>query len=123
MMALDFQNSREYSVQSTLEITQTYYIVRNVFDPHNTCLADLYKPWRRCLAVIDFAIYDLYGRQIREYFDTFHIMPTIQRAHITEDRKDIEALEEVCSWITDYNILRREPLLVIGGGLVTDVVG
>ena len=122
-MALDIINSATCSVSTSIEIEHTYHIVNNVFNPKNLDLANLYKPYRRCLAIVDHCVYDLYGDQIRTYFKAHEIAVTMHSADITEDRKSIETLLGVCSWITDFNILRREPVLVIGGGLPTDVIG
>ena len=122
-MGLDFSDSTTYSVSTSIEIAHSYHFVDNVFDPKSPKLAGLYKPWKRCLAIVDYCVNDLYGEQIKAYFKAHGIPATIQSAYITEDRKSVETLLEVCSWMTDFDIIRREPLLVIGGGLVTDVVG
>lgn len=47
----------------------------------------------------------------------------MRRACITEDGKNMEKALEVCGWMRDFELVRREPPLVIGGGLVTDVIG
>lgn len=122
-MALDIISSTTCSVTTSIEIDHTYHIVNNVFDPKSPNLAELYKPWKRCLAIVDHYVYLLYGDQIKTYFEAHKIAATIQPVNITEDRKSVETLLDICSWITDFDILRREPVLVIGGGLVTDVVG
>ena len=122
-MASSFTNATTYSVSSHIEIAHTYHFVNHVFDTEVAILANLYTPYKRCLAIVDHSVYDLYGRDIKKYFKTYEIEATIRSAYITEDNKSLEALQEVCGWITDFNILRREPVLVIGGGLVTDVVG
>lgn len=122
-MALDIIYSTTCFVSTSIEINHTYHIVNNVFDPKTPNLAGLYKPWKRCLAIVDHSVYLLYGDQIKTYFEIHKIAATVQSINITEDRKDVETLLHICGWITDFNILRREPVLVIGGGLVTDVVG
>lgn len=122
-MASDTLDSEEHLVSTSLEITQTYHMIDDVFHTRNKQLADLYIPWKRSLIIVDFAVYELYGAHIKNYFETYDITITIYPTHITEDRKNIETLLEVCGWITEFNLLRREPVLAIGGGLVTDVVG
>ena len=122
-MASSFTNTSTYSVSSYIEIAHSYHFVNHVFDTEVTNIADLYKPYKRCLAIVDYSVYDLYGYDIKEYSKAYEIEATIRSAYITEDKKSLEALQEICSWITDFNILRQEPVLVIGGGLVTDVVG
>ena len=122
-MASSFTQASTYSVSSYIEITHSYHFVNHIFDTEVANLANLYKPYQRCLAIVDHSVYNLYGDKIKRYFKAYEIEVTIRSAYITEDNKSLEALQEVCSWITDFNILRREPVLVIGGGLVTDVVG
>lgn len=122
-MAFDINNSDICSVSTAIHIEHTYHIVSNTFDPKTPDLASLYSTWQRCLAVVDYSVYTLYGDQIKTYFEMHKILATIQPIKITEDRKDVETLLQICGWITDFNILRREPVLAIGGGLLTDVVG
>ena len=122
-MASSFTNATTYSVSSYIEIAHSYHFVNHVFDTEVANIADLYKQYKRCLAIVDHSVYDSYGYDIKKYFKAYEIEATIRSAYITEDKKSLEALQEICGWITDFNILRREPVLVIGGGLVTDVVG
>lgn len=122
-MAIDIVNSATCAVSTSVEIEHTYHIVNNVFDPKNVDLAELYKPYRRCLSIVDHSVYNLYGDQIKTYFEAHDIAATIHSVDITEDRKTVETLLGICNWITDFNILRREPVLIIGGGLPTDVIG
>ena len=122
-MASSFTNATTYSVSSHIEIAHTYHFVNHVFDTEVANLADLYTPYKRCLAIVGHSVYDMYGRDIKEYFKAYEIEATIRSAYITEDEKSLQALQELCGWITHFNILRREPVLIIGGGLVTDVVG
>ena len=122
-MAIDIVNSATCAVATSVEIEHTYHIVNNVFDLNNPNLAELYKPYKRCLSIVDHCVYNLYGNQIKTYFEAHDIAATIHSADITEDRKTVETLLGICTLITDFNILRREPVLVIGGGLSTDVIG
>ena len=122
-MASSFTNATTYSVSSYIEIAHSYHFVNHVFDTEVANIGDLYKQYKRCLAIVDHSVYDSYGYDIKKYFKAYEIEATIRSAYITEDKKSLEALQEICGWITDFNILRREPVLVIGGGLVTDVVG
>lgn len=122
-MILDFNDPTTYSVSTSIDIAHSYHFVNNVFDPKNPNLAELYKPWKRCLAIVDYCVYDIYGDQLKAYFKAHNIAATIQSAYITEDRKNVETLLECCRWMTEFNVIRREPVLIIGGGLLTDVVG
>ena len=122
-MASSFTKATTYSLSSYIEITHSYHFVNHIFDTEVANLADLNKLYKRCLAIVDHSVYNLYGDKIKKYFKAYEIEFTIRSAYITEDDKSLEALQEVCSWITDFDILRQESVLAIGGGLVTDVVG
>lgn len=122
-MGLNFTDSTTYSVSTSVSVSHSYHFVNDIFNPDSPNLAELYIPWKRCLAIVDHNVYNIYGERLVAYFQAHGIAATVQPMIITEDRKDVENLLKICGWITDFNILRREPVLVIGGGLVTDVVG
>ena len=122
-MALISNGATTYQVSTPLEIRQVFHFIPDAFEPSKATIAGLYKQWGRCLALVDHVVYDLYGAKIRCYFEVHNIKLTMHRAWITEERKDIEKALEVCGWMRDFELVRREPPLVIGGGLVTDVIG
>jgi 3-dehydroquinate synthase len=122
-MAIQSNGTTTQSVSCTVVIEHSYHFTNDLFKPSNLLLADLYQRWKRCLAIIDYAVHDLYGRQIREYFEANAISATIKRAYIPEDQKTIDMVLKICEWITEFDLVRREPVLLIGGGLVTDVAG
>lgn len=122
-MALISNGATTYQVSTPLEIRQVFHFIPDAFEPSKATIAELYKQWGRCLALVDHVVYDIYGAKIRCYFEAHNVKLTMRRACITEDGKDIEKALEVCGWMRDFELVRREPPLVIGGGLVTDVVG
>jgi 3-dehydroquinate synthase len=75
------------------------------------------------LTVLDKNMKNLYGDEIQKYFDhhdlplTFHAMPVGEKA------KTIETMLAICDSMTKFGTFRKEPVLVVGGGLVTDVAG
>lgn len=115
--------SSGYSCSSSLEIAQTYQFVDGVFNPDNPQLANMYKDYKRVLAIVDHNVFDLYERKMTEYFNSHGVKPTLHRAVVSEDNKSVDNMLQYCQYMTDFGILRREPVLVIGGGLITDVIG
>ncbi len=97
--------------------------VNGVFDIKNTEVADSYQPFGRCLAVVDANVNRLYGEQIRAYFRYYDIDLTVHSVTITEPAKTLATFESVVDAFADFGLIRKEPVLVVGGGLVTDVVG
>ncbi|BAZ68996.1 MAG: sedoheptulose 7-phosphate cyclase [Pelatocladus maniniholoensis HA4357-MV3] len=97
--------------------------VNGVFNIKNTEIADSYQKFGRCLTVVDDNVYRLYGDQIKSYFRYYDIDLTVFPITITETAKTMATFEQVIDAFADFGLIRKEPVLVVGGGLVTDVVG
>jgi demethyl-4-deoxygadusol synthase len=97
--------------------------VNGVFDPKNPEIADSYKQFGRCLMVIDANVYYLYEDQIHNYFQHHQIELTVFPISITEPNKSLQTLEQIIDAFADFGLVRKEPVLVVGGGLTTDVTG
>lgn len=123
-------------VQSNLQVTETAFhveayqkieyslvYVNGVFEIGNRELADCYQKFQRCLAIVDAIVYMLYGDRIKEYFRYYNINLKAVPLTITEPNKTIQTFEEVVDVFADFKLVRKEPVLVVGGGLITDVVG
>ncbi|BAZ28361.1 3-dehydroquinate synthase [Cylindrospermum sp. NIES-4074] len=123
-------------VQTTLQATGTAFHVEayekieydlvyvdGVFDIANPELADTYRSFGRCLAVIDTNVNQLYGNQIEKYFRYYDIDLTIFAITVSEPNKSIQTFEKIIDAFADFKLVRKEPVLVVGGGLITDVVG
>ncbi|MBD2433328.1 MULTISPECIES: sedoheptulose 7-phosphate cyclase [Fischerella] len=97
--------------------------VNGIFNIQNTEIADSYQKFGRCLAVVDANVYRLYGEQIKSYFRYYDIDLTVFPITIIEPAKTIATFEQIVDAFADFGLIRKEPVLVVGGGLVTDVVG
>jgi 3-dehydroquinate synthase len=97
--------------------------VNGVFDIRNTEIADNYQKFGRCLLVVDANVNRLYGDKIKSYFQFYDINLTVFPITISEPAKTITTFEEVVDVFAEFGLIRKEPVLVVGGGLVTDVVG
>ena len=97
--------------------------VEGAFASENTELADAYRPFGRCLMVVDDTVYGLYGEEMEAYFAGHQIELTAVRVSITETGKTLETLERIVDAFGDFGLLRTERVLVVGGGLTTDVAG
>jgi 3-dehydroquinate synthetase len=94
-----------------------------LFDPANPELAERYRGLGRCLMVIDRAVAELYGEQIDAYFEHHAIELTTVAVQIAETEKSLATLEYIVDAFGEFGLLRTEPVLVVGGGLTTDVTG
>jgi demethyl-4-deoxygadusol synthase len=97
--------------------------VNGAFDIRNTEVADSYQKFGRCLLVVDANVNRLCGEQIKSYFQFYDIDLTVFPVTISEPAKTLTSFEEVVDAFADFGLIRKEPVLVVGGGLVTDVVG
>jgi len=97
--------------------------VNGVFDIRNTEIADNYQKFGRCLLVVDANVNRLYGDKIKSYFQFYDINLTVFPITISEPAKNMTTFEEVVDVFAEFGLIRKEPVLVVGGGLVTDVVG
>jgi 3-dehydroquinate synthetase len=113
----------EFHVQGYEKIDFSLIYVNGAFDIKNREIADSYGKFGRCLTVIDANVYELYGEQIRSYFRHYDIELTVFPIIITEPDKTIATFEKIVDAFSDFGLVRKEPVLVIGGGLITDVAG
>ena len=112
-----------FHVEGYEKIAFDLLYVDGVFAPQNTELADRYRDLGRCLMVIDQNVAELYGEQIEGYFAHHAIELTMFAVQIAETEKSLTTLERIVDAFGDFGLLRTEPVLVVGGGLTTDVAG
>ncbi|KAI1840903.1 hypothetical protein JX265_013399 [Neoarthrinium moseri] len=112
-----------FHVEGYEKIEYDFTFVDGVFDTTKPNLADCYKTWGRVLAVTDKNVYKLYGEKMEQYFHHFGLQLTVHKTSIGEKAKTIDTFLGICDSMTDFGIIRKEPVLVVGGGLVTDVAG
>jgi len=112
-----------FHVEGYEKIEFSLLCVNGAFDISNSEIADQYQKYGRCLTVIDANVYRLYGKQIEAYFQHYNIDLSVFPITITEPNKTIATFETIIDAFADFGLVRKEPVLVIGGGLVTDVAG
>ncbi|KAI1105468.1 Dehydroquinate synthase-like protein [Jackrogersella minutella] len=124
----DFKASVEetkhgFHVEGYEKIEYDFTFIDGVFDIANPNLADCYKKWGRVLAVTDKNVYGIYGSKMKRYFDHYNLKLKVHQTSIGEKAKTIDTFLEIADSMTEFGIIRKEPVLVVGGGLVTDVAG
>lgn len=112
-----------FRVESHQKIEFSLELVNQVFNPENRQLAESYSSAGRCLAVIDYNVNRLYGTQIQAYFQHYGIDLTLFPVVIEEPDKTLQTFEAIVDAFSSFGLRRKEPVLVIGGGLVLDVAG
>ncbi len=124
------------NVQATFRATETAFhvegyekidfsllYVEGAFAIENSEIAESYRQFGRCLMVVDATVYGLYGEQIQHYFKHHQIDLNVFPVTIKETDKTLRTFEQVIDAFADFGLVRKEPVLVVGGGLTTDVAG
>lgn len=112
-----------FHVEGYEKIEYDLQYVNGVFDIGQSALADCYRAYGRTLMVVDETVYALYRPQIDAYFAHHGIALTVIPIQIRETAKSLETYERIVSEFDAYGLVRTEPVLVVGGGLTTDVAG
>lgn len=114
---------KAFHVEGYEKIEYDLLYVDGVFSSENTELADSYRPYGRALMVVDESVLALYGDKIRTYFADADIALTVVPVKIAETAKSLETFETIVGEFDRFGLVRTEPVLVVGGGLTTDVAG
>ena len=117
------KTDRSFHVSGYERIDFDLLCVDGAFAVENTEIAGRYRSHRRCLMVIDANVHERYGAQIEAYFDHHGIALTAFPLTIGETEKSLATLERIVDAFGGFGLLRTEPVLVVGGGLTTDVAG
>jgi 3-dehydroquinate synthase len=119
----EFDNyKRTWSVKAELPIEFTLKYCSDVFNTNNHDLLSFAESNRR-VVVVDETVYKLYGERLHNYFDTFQIKLELFVIDATEENKDWKHTDKILRFFEESGVLRREPVIVIGGGVLLDLVG
>jgi demethyl-4-deoxygadusol synthase len=124
------------NVQATFRATDTAFhiegyekldfsllYVEGAFAIENAEIAESYLQFGRCLMVVDATVYGIHGEQIQNYFKHYQIELKVFPVTIKETDKTLRTFEQIIDAFADFGLVRKEPVLVVGGGLTTDVAG
>ena len=120
-----FKRNGVLNLSTTEQFRYSVYFIDNFLDRN---LINDQKIWeifghRKLLAVIDRNVFNLYEKQIRNFFSKNAKEYTLHTIDADEKTKNMETMISVCA-LAKHNKLGRNSLLVaIGGGVVMDIVG
>jgi 3-dehydroquinate synthetase len=116
-------NTRKVTFQHTIE----YEIINtsNLFHPQNWALLSVGKiEDTRRFVVVDANVEKHHGQALRAYFDHHHIEARIYVFPGGEEHKTLDHYLAIVHELDQFPIHRRdEPIIAIGGGVLTDLVG
>lgn len=123
MQARVTQGDGAFHVEGYETIEYDLIYVDGIFHPDRSEIADTYRPYGRALMVVDETVYSIYGRRIHDYFDHHQLALTVVPIQIRETAKSLATFERIVEEFDAFGLVRTEPVLVVGGGLTTDVAG
>ncbi|MEB3882689.1 sedoheptulose 7-phosphate cyclase [Lyngbya sp. CCY1209] len=118
-------DNRSFEVTATYTLTAEVKLVDGVFEPSNPTLAEIYSPRGRCVAIVDRSVDELYGDALRRYFESHEIPLQLLACRAWESDKTPETVHNLLKFLgkDGCDVSRNEPVLVVGGGVLSDVAG
>lgn len=98
-------------------------IVDHVLSVEQPILKDIYASLRRCVCLVEENVESFYGEQIEHYFQHHGIALCKLVYRAMEVDKGIATVERMLGDFKRLGVSRNEPVLIIGGGVLTDTGG
>ncbi|MEU3898131.1 sedoheptulose 7-phosphate cyclase [Streptomyces sp. NPDC045251] len=116
-----------WTVRATKPVSYEVRVADGLFDPQRT---DLLEPAGvpgqrvRRFVVLDANVDLLHGNRIRAYFDCHDVEYRLCVVPANETVKDFDVAARIVRELDAFGVdRRREPVIVIGGGVLMDIVG
>ncbi|WP_429516082.1 hypothetical protein [Rhodococcus sp. BE178] len=119
----------EWTVEAVKQVAYQVIASADLFHPDNTqlldgCAAAPLRPGERRLVLIDASVDRPHGERVRRWFTRHGVRGTFVPMRANEAVKDWESVEQVIDAMNTFGIdRRREPVIVIRGGVLLDIVG
>jgi 3-dehydroquinate synthetase len=119
------EDGRSFEISATYSIQARVELVDGVFACDNSTLAQVYKSRTRCVAIVDQTVDQLYGESIRGYFEHHEIPLELLACRAWEADKTPDTVLRLLKFLgkDGCDVSRNEPVLVVGGGVLSDVAG
>ena len=75
------------------------------------------------MIIIDQNVHKFYAVQLMEYFKSHNIKYSMLIIDTNEESKNWKDADYILQFFEDEGVLRREPIIAIGGGVLLDIVG
>ena len=118
-------DGRSFEISATYKLKAEVKLVDGVFEPANPTLAEVYSRRGRCVAIVDQTVDELYGESLRHYFEEHEIPLELLSCRAWESDKTPETVHRLLGFLgkDGCDVSRNEPVLVVGGGVLSDVAG
>jgi 3-dehydroquinate synthetase len=116
---------KSFEVTATYQLKSKIQVEDNVLEINNTLIADQYKEYKRCVAVVEQTVNELYGDRLEKYFEHYNIKYQVLVMRAMEADKTIKSVEKILKFLgkDGCDVARNEPILIVGGGVLSDVGG
>ena len=101
----------------------TIKVIENVLSPEQSVLKDIYAPLGRCVCLVDRNVDRFYSEKIEHYFSYHGIRLDKLVYRAMEVDKGINTVERMLGDFKRLGVSRNEPVLIVGGGVLTDTGG
>jgi 3-dehydroquinate synthase len=113
---------RTWTVKTELPVEFKLTYSADIFNPLNHDLVS-YKTNDRVMIVIDQNVHKFYAAQLMEYFNSHNVKYSMLIIDTNEESKTWKDADYILQFFEDEGVLRREPIIAIGGGVLLDIVG
>lgn len=113
---------KTWSVKTELPVEFKLTYSADIFNPNNQDIINVTNSNRRII-VIDSEVYDLYKDNIARYFDAFKLDCKLICVDCKEENKNWKNVDRILDFFEENGVLRREPIIAIGGGVLLDIAG
>ena len=113
---------RTWSVKTELPVEFKLTYSADIFNPQNQDIASITDSKRR-IVIVDSEVHRLYESQIHYYFQALDIELVLLAINCKEENKTWDNTDTILKFFEVNGVLRREPVLAIGGGVLLDIVG
>jgi 3-dehydroquinate synthase len=113
---------RTWTVKTELPVEFKLTYSADIFNPLNHDLVS-YKTNDRVMIVIDTNVHKFYAAQLMEYFNSHNVKYSMLVINTNEESKTWKDADHILQFFEDEGVLRREPIIAIGGGVLLDIVG
>ena len=119
------EDGRSFQISATFTLQSEVKLVNGVLDPSNPVLAEIYKSRGRCIAVVDHTVDELYKEPLENYFKQNDIPLKTFVCRAWESDKNPDTVHKILQFLgkDGCDVSRNEPVLIIGGGVLSDVAG
>jgi 3-dehydroquinate synthetase len=128
LSTVDHGADLQWRVDASRTVSYEVRLCRGLLDPSCDLLltagADRDDLSRRRLVVLDSRVEAHFGDQVRAYLEAHRMPYRVCVLEADERAKTMESVFRVVSAMDDFGVSRRrEPVIAMGGGVLTDIVG